>query len=56
VGEREKVIQAARLLSIQKGVGFNFTENDGEIISQLVKHETCDRKKKMAWENREGDQ
>jgi hypothetical protein len=56
VGEREKVIQAARLLSIQKEVGFNFEEHDEDTIKQLVEQEKCDRARKMEWEQREVDQ
>jgi hypothetical protein len=54
--DREKVTQAAKLLSIQKGVGFTFETNDTETIMQLVDQEKCDRAKKMEWEQREVDQ
>jgi hypothetical protein len=56
VGEREEVIQAAKLLSLQKEVGFNFVDQDDVIIKQLVNEEKCDRAKKMEWEQREVDQ
>jgi hypothetical protein len=55
-GEKEKVIQAAKLLNIQKEVGFNFTEPEEETINHLVQKEKCDRDNKMAWEHRNGDQ
>jgi hypothetical protein len=54
--EREKVIQAAKLLSIQKGVGFTFVDDDDVTIKQLVENEKCDRVKKMEREQRECDQ
>jgi hypothetical protein len=54
--EREKVIQAAKLLNIQKGVGFTFVETDVVTINQLVENEKSDRVKKMEWEQRECDQ
>jgi hypothetical protein len=55
-GEKEEVLQAAKLLSIQKDVGFNFEEPEEEIMKQLVDQELCDRAKKMELEKREGDQ
>jgi hypothetical protein len=54
--ETEKVIQAAKLLSIQKGVGFTFVDTDDVTIKQLVENEKSDRVKKMEWEQRECDQ
>jgi hypothetical protein len=54
--DREKVIQAAKLLSIQKGVGFSFEINEELIIKQLIELEKSDRVKRMAWEQREVDQ
>jgi hypothetical protein len=54
--DREKLIEAAKLLSIQKEVGFTFEEPTTVTIKQLVIQETCDMKKKMDWEQREGDQ
>jgi hypothetical protein len=54
--EKDILIQAAKLLSIQKEVGFNFEEPEGESIKQLVEQEIEDRTKKMEWENKEGDQ
>jgi hypothetical protein len=56
VGEKEKAIEAARLLSIQKEVGFTFEEQDDEIVQQLVNQETKDRGMKMEWEKKEGHQ
>jgi hypothetical protein len=49
-------VEAAKLLSIQKEVGLTFEEPTTVTIKQLVIQETCDRKKKMDWEQREGDQ
>jgi hypothetical protein len=54
--ETEKVIQAAKLLSIQKGVGFTFVDTDDVTIKQLVENEKSDKVKKMEWEQRECDQ
>jgi hypothetical protein len=54
--DREKVLQAAKLLSIQKGVGFTFEVPEADTIMQLVDQEKCDRAKKMEWETKEGDQ
>jgi hypothetical protein len=51
--DREKLIQAAKLLSIQRGVGFSFEINDDLTLKQLVELEKCDRVKKMEWEQRE---
>jgi hypothetical protein len=55
-GDREKIIQAAKLLSIQREVGFNFQQPEGDTLKQLVQEENVDRAKKTAWENKEGDQ
>ncbi|PNX64006.1 hypothetical protein L195_g061905, partial [Trifolium pratense] len=52
-GDKEKLIEAAKLLSIQKEVGFNFAEEEKLTLKQLVDHEGCDRAKKMEWEQRE---
>jgi hypothetical protein len=54
--EKEKLIEAAKLLSIQKEVGFNFDVSDDEILKNLVEQEKSDREKKMDWEKRDGDQ
>jgi hypothetical protein len=54
--EKAKLVEAAKLLSIQREVGFTFEEPRGEIMKQLVDHENADRAKKMDWEQREGDQ
>jgi hypothetical protein len=54
--DKIKLIEAAKLLHIQKKVGFNFVERDGEVVKQLVEQEESDRVKKMEWEKREGDQ
>jgi hypothetical protein len=54
--DREKIMQAAKLLSIQKDVGFTFVDSDKVTINQLVHQELCDRAKKMEWEQRECDQ
>ncbi|WJX47283.1 hypothetical protein P8452_33994 [Trifolium repens] len=51
--DREKLIQDAKLLSIQRGVGFSFEINDDLTLKQLVELEKCDRVKKMEWEQRE---
>jgi hypothetical protein len=53
---KDILIQAAKLLSIHKIVGFNFVEPEGNIINQLVDQEIEDRAKKVEWENKEGDQ
>ncbi|MCH81494.1 RNA recognition motif [Trifolium medium] len=54
--EKEKLLEAAKLLSIQKEVGFSFEEAEDAAIKQLIDQERSDRAKKMAWEQREGDQ
>jgi hypothetical protein len=54
--EKEKLIEAAKLLSIQKEVGFNFDVSDDEILKNLVEQEKSDREKKIDWEKRDGDQ
>ncbi|MCH87330.1 hypothetical protein A2U01_0008198 [Trifolium medium] len=54
--ERAKVVEAAKLLNIQKEVGFTFEEIEGETIKQLIDQEGCDRVKKLDWEQRNGDQ
>jgi hypothetical protein len=54
--EKEKLVQAAKLLSIQKEVGFTFKEQTIDIVKKLVIQETSDRAKKLDWENRQGDQ
>jgi hypothetical protein len=54
--DRDKVIQAAKLLSLQRGVGFTFEVEEEVTIKQLVELEKCDRVKKMEWEQRECDQ
>ncbi|MCH79854.1 RNA recognition motif [Trifolium medium] len=54
--DKEIAIEAAKLLSIQKEVGFSFEEADGETVKQLMTQERCDRVKKMEWEQKEGDQ
>ncbi|KAK2434687.1 heterogeneous nuclear ribonucleoprotein [Trifolium repens] len=53
---KEKLVQAAKLLSIQKEVGFTFNEQTIDIVKKLVIQETSDRAKKLDWENRQGDQ
>jgi hypothetical protein len=54
--DKEKLVEAAKLLSIQKEVGFNFVEEPNETLKHLIDQERCDRAKKMEWEQREGDQ
>jgi hypothetical protein len=56
IEDKEKLLAAAKLLSIQKDVGFTFVEPEGETLKELVQHECNDREKKMAWEQREVDQ
>jgi hypothetical protein len=56
IEEKEKLIEAAKLLNIQKEVGFTFEDTDDMTLKQLVDHERVDRVKKMEWERREGDQ
>jgi hypothetical protein len=53
--EREKLVEAAKLLNIQLEVGFNFEETTNETLEYLIDQERCDRAKKMDWEQR-GDQ
>ncbi|WJX47284.1 hypothetical protein P8452_33995 [Trifolium repens] len=53
---KDILIQAAKLLSIQKVVGFYFAEPEGNTINHLVDQEIEDRAKKVEWENKEGDQ
>jgi hypothetical protein len=50
------MIEAAKLLSIQKEVGFNFEVAEEETLKKLVEQELCDREKKMDWEKSVGDQ
>jgi hypothetical protein len=54
--DKEQLVAAAKLLSIQKVVGFNFEEPDKVTISHLIDQERSDRIKKKEWESREGDQ
>ncbi|KAK2398506.1 hypothetical protein QL285_048438 [Trifolium repens] len=54
--DRDKVVQAAKLLNIQREVGFTFEEPLDDVIKQLVDEENCDRSKKMDWERRQCDQ
>jgi hypothetical protein len=54
--EKELLVAAGKLLSIQKVVGFNFEEPDNVTISHLIDQERSDRIKKNQWESREGDQ
>jgi hypothetical protein len=54
--DKEKMIEAAKLLSIQKEVGFNFEVAEEETLKKLVEQELCDREKKMDWEKSVGDQ
>jgi hypothetical protein len=54
--DKEQLVAAAKLLSFQKQVGFNFQETDNVTIVHLIDQERSDRNKKMEWENREGDQ
>ncbi|MCI16348.1 hypothetical protein A2U01_0037490, partial [Trifolium medium] len=51
-GDRAKVLEAAKLLNIQKQVGLSFDVVEGETIKQLIEQEECDRAKKMDWEQR----
>jgi hypothetical protein len=53
--ERDKLVEAAKLLNIQLEVGFNFEETTNETLKLLIEQERCDRAKKMEWEQR-GDQ
>ncbi|MCI16668.1 hypothetical protein A2U01_0037812, partial [Trifolium medium] len=55
-GEREKLLEAAKLFSIQKEVGFSFDELDGATLKQFMDQERNDRAKKMEREQRVGDQ
>jgi hypothetical protein len=55
-GDRVKVMEAAKLLAIQKETGFSFDVNDNVTIAQLIQHEVCDREKKVEWEIKNGDQ
>jgi hypothetical protein len=49
-------VEAAKLLSIQKEVGFNFTEDPNDTLKHFIDQERCDRAKKMEWEQRGDDQ
>jgi hypothetical protein len=53
--DKDKYVEAAKLLSIQKKVGFNFEEATSDTIKHLIDQEKCDRTKKMEWEQKEGD-
>jgi hypothetical protein len=55
-GDKAKFIEAAKLLSIQKQVGFTFAEPTDSTIPHLVDQELIDRAKKMECEKKEGDQ
>jgi hypothetical protein len=55
-GDRVKVMEAAKLLAIQKETGFSFDVNDNVTIAQLIQQEVCDREKKVEWEIKNGDQ
>jgi hypothetical protein len=54
--DKDKYVEAAKLLSIQKNVGFSFVEATSDTLKHLVEQENCDRIKKMEWELKEGDQ
>jgi hypothetical protein len=54
--DKVKLIEAAKLLKIQKEVGFNFVEATCETLKVLVEQENNDRTKKMVWEGNVGDQ
>ncbi|GAU29496.1 hypothetical protein TSUD_360410 [Trifolium subterraneum] len=54
-GDKEKLIEAAKLLSIQKAVGFSFEEAEDVTIRQLIDQERGDRAKKMEEEKKEDD-
>jgi hypothetical protein len=55
-GDRDKVVEAAKLIAIQKQVGFSFEVEDEVIVNELIVQENCDRAKKMSWEQRMVDQ
>jgi hypothetical protein len=55
-GDRALVVEAAKLLQIQKEVGFAFEVVEDVTIKQLVEQEECDRAKKLDVEGRVGDQ
>ncbi|PNX57068.1 cysteine-rich receptor-like protein kinase, partial [Trifolium pratense] len=50
---KESAIEAAKLLSIQKEVGFSFEEDDDKTLKELMMQERSDRSKKMEWEQKE---
>jgi hypothetical protein len=54
--EKEKMVEAAKLLSIQKEVGFTFEDATNDTLKLLIDQEKIDRTKKMEWEQKEGDQ
>jgi hypothetical protein len=56
MGDRDKVIEAAKLLQIQKQVRFTFAVPEEETLKQLIEEEVSDRAKKMKWEQRICDQ
>jgi hypothetical protein len=51
-----KLLAAAKLLKLQKDVGFTFEEPTGAILEQLIEQEMCDQAKKIDWEDKEGYQ
>jgi hypothetical protein len=54
--EKDKFVEAAKLLSIQREVRFTFEEPTDDTLKQLVDQERCDRAKKLEWEQKDGDQ
>jgi hypothetical protein len=55
-GDRATVVEAAKLLHIQKEVGFTFEVAEDVTIKELAEQEECDRAKKLDVEGRVGDQ
>jgi hypothetical protein len=49
-------VEAAKLLHIQKEVGFTFEVAEDVTIKELAEQEECDRAKKLDVEGRVGDQ
>jgi hypothetical protein len=54
--DRAKLVEAAKLIEIQKLAGFTFEGKEDETTKLMIEQENCDRAKKMIWEQRNGDQ
>jgi hypothetical protein len=54
--DRNKVLEAVKIMGIQNEVGFTFQVEDGDIVKQLIQHEHSDKNKKMDWDHQNVDQ